>query len=100
MHGSDRCFFHSEDAAVIAKRNLARSKGGKSHHPYPGDAVGEAIEAATDTLKQFRAQLATKKHLTGSDVKKTTDLLNSIVNAKESSILQRLKDAASKNSKT
>lgn len=92
------CFVHDDRPETVAKRNLARSKGGKSHHPYHGDVIEGAIEDACATLKQLREQLATKKKVTASDAKAATSLLSAIVYGKESAVLKRLKDAKTKNS--
>jgi hypothetical protein len=100
MKGAEYCFFHNPAPDAVAKRNAARSAGGKAKRGQH-DPVEAAITAASDTLQQLRAQLAAKKRVTASDAKEVTALLNSIVNAKESVILRARRNAIqSKNTQT
>jgi hypothetical protein len=91
MKGAEYCFFHNPAPDALAKRNAARSAGGKAKRGQH-DPVETSIAEASATLTQLRQQLAAKKKITASDTRAVTALLNSIVYAKESAILRKARD--------
>ena len=52
-NGEGRCWFHSDDPAIVAQRTAARSHGGKVPHRPKGDVLQQALELAATTMQQL-----------------------------------------------
>ena len=99
MKGSECCFVHNPDPSVVSRLAAARSAGGKTHKGR-GDTIENAIEDASFVLAHLKQQLASQFKISTEEAKVVTELLNAIVYAKESKILQdRKRHAKTKTTK-